>query len=178
MFDGYNLQETSDGLVLRRISQSCSYLMGEATCHNRIACEFAHVAARQLPNLDHTMKTTLFKSLFKMFTSPARQYYIPPSGAPWWSGTAGDHPLRLRCLVPWKLYYQTFRNIFLVVENILIKTIFSWCFARQTQMSTWQDSPAMGNDYSWGRGSCLRGGSWQSQSKTRWGLVEYFTWHR
>ena len=72
------IQFASDGFVLEGLVQSGCYLMGEATCHNRIACEFAHVAARQLPNLDHTMKTTLFKSLFKMFTSPARQYYIPP----------------------------------------------------------------------------------------------------
>ena len=59
----------------RLISQSVCYLMGEATCHNRIACKLAHVAAGKLPNLENTYNHSLQISLQNVhFTCAAILY--------------------------------------------------------------------------------------------------------
>ena len=98
----YDLQVLAGGCHLWWIrSTGESYLMGEATGHNRIACKFAHITAGQLPNLNKAIKYSQC-----LLESPARQYYTPPSGVPWWSGTAGDRPLRLRCSGPCTLGYD------------------------------------------------------------------------
>ena len=85
-----------------RVSRySCSYLMGEAACHNWVARKLAHVAAGQLPNLERSNRI-IFKvflnspsaikslSLFSKFTCAAILYSsIKGSLVKWnWRGSS------------------------------------------------------------------------------------------